>query len=371
MFTRDLSYATTVAARRPRRQVADAPLSEARQAAVDRVLSDSVPADCRRRIGTILAPLPDPLLHRLGDFGLKIDIEEPDVEAPSKKVRVLGVYQPLSQHIAFSREVLFSDQGRHTVLHEVWHAIDHMEGIRQGRPAFTAPYASEHDKELRALYNKYSAQCNVENLDSVRATVRHNFGNTPRAQFNLKDDWGVRHVDFAQQGDKEIYRLSNADEPDARLNRQLGNLAVISGGLIGGCVGCMLVPMAPVVGATVGALAGMSAGWIGKKLGEMRLARREREQTSRVEVAMAHGQHAEVTQGPGQTTIVVPQGARSFDSHQWSTYAWRAGDVREYEAEGASAYLGGGMQKRILEVADPGLYDHVERRVAEEFQRSA
>ncbi|MHB2021400.1 MAG: hypothetical protein ACYCW6_31085, partial [Candidatus Xenobia bacterium] len=106
---------------------------------VDKMCLPSCTPKARERLAQILRVYPLPMLQKLSDFGLRYDIKEGvgALGAGGGDSAVMGGYSPSKSPIGDAKSILFGELtvmsliGRHVVLHETAHALDHMKGEEQ------------------------------------------------------------------------------------------------------------------------------------------------------------------------------------------------------------------------------------------------
>jgi hypothetical protein len=325
---------------------ASQPADAGRQTVVDSILG-RVDDRARQRITDIVKPLPSRLLQELSQHGLRIDIGEP---RQNRAGSVIGQYDLRSRHIIFNGEVLFSEQGPQTVLHEIWHAVEHM---RERTARSSGARDAAEDARALKLHDRYQARCALQDAMRMRELVKSDFRGRPHVKFTLRDGFGERDVEYVRADGREIFDVH--DRPKRR--SALG--ATVTGAALGAAIGGL-------PGALVGGVLGAIFGGGGRQRDQND---GETDSTPRGSFGIDTDKgEAAVEQKGMHTFIVLPENGRvKQDDPSWSAYAYRARDVHEYTAEAYSSYLLGGDAASSLEKRDPEMYQHVASVLSEEF----
>lgn len=345
------------------------PSSGGRQAVID-ILTGTESPQARRRMEGILADMPDSVLRNLHKHGLRIDVtkgQAPDADG-SGAVPV-GAYNLLTRKINFDESVLFSDFGRHVVLHEVTHAIDHMRGQRTSlvgglpvlkhAPVFLRKSGdSSKNDELQGLYAEYQARSAVEDACEFRMQAQFRMGSQLPEHLKVKmdDGWGVRGVEYQAKGSKDVITFDNDTGWIARkvTGAVIGGLAAATGAYFG---------MPIVMNAGLG-LIGLQGVFLAKDIAARKFSK---EHVSQID--MLGGEQATVVQKGPLVRVEMPE-MSTPKMAVWSPYAHRANMVEEYLAEGVSNYLEGGHERRLVESQDPKLHAFVEGFIKDEYAKA-
>lgn len=357
-------------------------LDSRRTEAIDQLVGD-VPKAVRRRMQVVLQPFPTGTLEALYAHGVRFHITEAPSEAQKASsedgLQMLGGYNLITREIQLMRSTLLGEDGPHTVIHELCHALDHMRGERIRKPS---RFDSENVRRARAqelaesalssqvhaLYQRYQARGGVEDVADLRDEVRALSDDKKTLPHKASltstfDGWGDRPVRYERKDGVETFVIDAAKRGNAKA-------LVLEAGLGSAIAATSLLfpPAAPVALGIGGLLAGTAL----KEAAE-RFIHKKRASKSEVDVPMQRGVEANVVQHDERTVITVPEGARPLDDAIWSPYAHRGSrglenrGVVEYTAEAYATWLEGGEHARAFRDADPEMYALAEQRLHDEF----
>lgn len=358
-------------------------LDARRTHAIDQ-LAGHVSKAARRRMQSILHPFPTGELEALHAKGVRFEITKAPSEAQkavSKDgLQMLGGYNLITRQIQLMESTLLGEDGPHTVVHELCHAIDHMRGDRLREPSGTpsdnlqraranALNESSLSPEVHALYQRYQARGGVEDVAALRDELRESHADAqsglPRsARFTSTfDGWGPRPVRYERKDGVETFVIDSV--------KKAGKAPLVLGGGAGAAIaaaGLLFPPIAPVAFGLGGLLAGTALLETAQ-----RITHKHKTSTSEVEVPLQGSATAHVIQRDERTVISLPEDAEPNEGDIWSPYAHRGSrgqenrGVVEYTAEAYSTYLEGGRKAREMRDRDPEMYAFVEKRLHDEF----
>lgn len=352
-------------------QASSAPASSSggRKAVMD-ILSGTESPQAKRRMEGILADMPDSVLRNLHKHGLRIEITQGQAPMPGAGGAVaVGAYNLITRKISMDESVLFSDFGRHVVLHEVTHAVDHMRGQRTSlvgdipvlkhAPVFLRRSGdSSKNDELKGLYADYQARSAVEDACTFRMQAQMQLGSQMPEHLKVKmdDGWGIRGVEYQAKGSKDVITFDNDPGWVARkvTGAVLGGIAAATGAYFG---------MPIVMNAGLGFI-GLQGAFLAKDLATRKFGK---EHVSQID--MLGGEKATVVQKGPLVKVEMPEMSHP-QMAVWSPYAHRANMVEEYLAEGVSNYMEGGHERQLVEQQDPKLHAFVEGFIKDEYAKA-
>lgn len=314
----------------------------ARRAALD--MTRGLSADRQESACKMLAEFGDQGIMKFHDFGVRF------------KQKKLSSYDDTAAYYTGSdrrvtlnkREDWNDEEGATTLRHELFHALDHIQGQDEFPDSWGTKFDSfEHsgltfqDKSVQGLYDDYRARCSLQHALDYRDA-----GELP------EDDnpfTGKENTTIEKRGNSFV-----VDTDPTWFSRQHGP-AVALGAAVG--VGLMAVGgvLAPLAGLAV---LGASA------LGGRRVAK---EAVGRVfggtTRTMQDGKgHQAVVKSQGDRFVVTagPEFQRTFQ--EWSEYAMLTDMPSEYFAEAGSYVLSGGVRREAIELTDPKMADYARRK---------